>query len=110
MKVNKQFFGGDKMTAVVAVRKGSQRIPNKNITPFGHSNLLEMKLTEGKNREIRKIMKNFSLTIKKLKRIKYGPLALGSLKPGETKEITKKNIFSFFKFVNFKDENNFWQI
>ena len=44
MKVNKQFFGGDKMTAVVAVRKGSQRIPNKNITPFGHSNLLEMKL------------------------------------------------------------------
>ena len=30
--------------AVVAVRKGSQRIPNKNITPFGDSNLLEMKL------------------------------------------------------------------
>ena len=34
-----------KMTAVVAVRKGSQRIPNKNITPFGDSNLLEMKLS-----------------------------------------------------------------
>ena len=33
-----------KLTAVVAVRKGSQRIPNKNITPFGDSNLLEMKL------------------------------------------------------------------
>ena len=30
--------------AVVAVRKGSQRIPNKNIKPFGDSNLLEMKL------------------------------------------------------------------
>ena len=44
MKVDKQFFGGDKVTAVVAVRKGSQRIPNKNITPFGNSNLLEMKL------------------------------------------------------------------
>ena len=44
MKVDKQFFGGDKVTAVVAVRKGSQRIPNKNITPFGSSNLLEMKL------------------------------------------------------------------
>jgi N-acylneuraminate cytidylyltransferase len=34
-----------KLTAVVAVRKGSQRIPNKNIIPFGDSNLLEMKLT-----------------------------------------------------------------
>jgi len=33
-----------KITAVVAVRKGSQRIPNKNIKPFGDSNLLEMKL------------------------------------------------------------------
>ena len=33
-----------KLTAVVAVRKGSQRIPDKNITPFGDSNLLEMKL------------------------------------------------------------------
>jgi len=44
MKVDKQFFGGDKITAVVAVRKGSQRIPNKNIIPFGSSNLLEMKL------------------------------------------------------------------
>ena len=32
------------ITAVVAVRKGSQRVPNKNIKPFGKSNLLEMKL------------------------------------------------------------------
>jgi len=86
------------------------KIDLKFLVKKNNRNLLEMKLTEGKNREIRKIMKNFSLTIKKLKRIKYGPLALGSLKPGETKEITKKNIFSFFKFVNFKDENNFWQI
>ena len=44
MKVNKQFFGSDQITAVVAVRKGWQRIPNKNIVPFGSSNLLEMKL------------------------------------------------------------------
>ena len=32
------------ITAVVAVRKGSQRVPKKNIKPFGDSNLLEMKL------------------------------------------------------------------
>ena len=32
------------ITAVVAVRKGSQRVPNKNIRPFGNSNLLQMKL------------------------------------------------------------------
>lgn len=33
-----------KMTAVVAVRAGSQRIKNKNIKPFSDTNLLELKL------------------------------------------------------------------
>ena len=33
-----------KVTAVVAVRKGSQRVPDKNIRPFGDSNLLQMKI------------------------------------------------------------------
>ena len=33
-----------KVTAVVAVRKGSQRVPDKNIRPFGESNLLQMKI------------------------------------------------------------------
>lgn len=33
-----------KLAAVVAVRKGSQRVRNKNIRPFGDTNLLELKL------------------------------------------------------------------
>lgn len=33
-----------KLTAVVAVRKGSQRIPSKNIKQFGDTNLLQLKL------------------------------------------------------------------
>tara|TARA_B100000287_G_scaffold425044_1_gene470705 strand:+ start:192 stop:845 length:654 start_codon:yes stop_codon:yes gene_type:complete len=32
------------ITAVVAVRAGSQRVKNKNIRPFGSSNMLKMKL------------------------------------------------------------------
>ena len=58
MKVDKQFFGGDKITAVVAVRKGSQRIPNKNIVPFGSSNLLEMKL-----QLLKKVSKKYNISI-----------------------------------------------
>ena len=49
-----------KLTAVVAVRKGSQRIPNKNITPFGDSNLLEMKLKVLKA-NMKKILKNLTM-------------------------------------------------
>ena len=33
-----------KVKAVVAVRKGSQRVPNKNIKPFGDTTLLDLKL------------------------------------------------------------------
>ena len=45
--------------AVVAVRKGSQRIKNKNILPFGNSNMLEMKLQLLKSvRNIDKIIVN----------------------------------------------------
>lgn len=34
-----------KTVAVVAVRAGSQRVPNKNIRPFGDTTLLDLKLT-----------------------------------------------------------------
>lgn len=53
----------------------------------------EVVLTEGKNREIRKIFEHFGLKVNKLIRIKYASFLLGSLKPGEYKE----QAFSAFK-------------
>jgi 23S rRNA pseudouridine2605 synthase len=46
----------------------------------------EVVLTEGKNREIRKIFEYFGLKVNRLIRVKYGSFLLGSLKPGEYKE------------------------
>lgn len=46
----------------------------------------EVTLTEGKNREIRKIFNHFGLVVSRLIRISYGPFILGDLKPGEYKE------------------------
>jgi N-acylneuraminate cytidylyltransferase len=34
-----------KITAVIPVRKGSERVPNKNLRPFAKSNLLELKIS-----------------------------------------------------------------
>ena len=34
----------EKITVVVPVRKGSQRVKNKNFKPFANSNLLKVKL------------------------------------------------------------------
>jgi 23S rRNA pseudouridine2605 synthase len=47
----------------------------------------EVTLTEGKNREIRKIFEYFSLKVNRLIRVKYGKYELGAIKPGEFKEI-----------------------
>ena len=41
---------------------------------------IKIKLTEGKNREIRKIMEHFNLRVSRLIRIAYGDFNLGKLK------------------------------
>ena len=51
---------------------------------------LKMKLTEGKNREIRKIINFFGWRVNILQRISYGPIQLNKLKKSEIKEINVK--------------------
>ena len=51
---------------------------------------LSITLKEGKNREIRKLMKYIGLDVARLIRVSYGPFQLGSLKEGELKEIPAK--------------------
>ena len=54
---------------------------------------LKMKLTEGKNREIRKIINFFGWRVNRLQRISYGPIQLNKLKKNEIKEINVKKYF-----------------
>ena len=51
---------------------------------------LTVTLSEGKNREIRKLMKYIGLEVSRLIRLSYGPFQLGSLKRGEVKEVPQK--------------------
>ena len=60
------------------------------VTIKGTNAWLMVTLNEGKNREIRKVMKSIGLEVNRLIRLSYGPFQLGSLKPGETKEIPQK--------------------
>lgn len=50
-------------------------------------------LSEGKNREIRKIFSFFGIQVNRLIRISYGPYELGSLCPGEIRSIGVKSDF-----------------
>lgn len=62
-------------------------------------NLVKLILREGKNREIRKIMRSFNIQVNKLKRISYGPFHLKNLNPGDIKEICSQNIIKNFPFL-----------
>ena len=53
---------------------------------------LTVSLTEGKNREIRKLMASVGLDVARLIRLSYGPFQLGSLKPGEVREVPQKTL------------------
>ncbi len=45
-------------------------------------------LTEGKNRQIRRMCGHFGIAVTKLTRVRFGPLELGKMKPGETKPLS----------------------
>lgn len=56
----------------------------------GTNSWLVVTLSEGKNREIRKLMKSIGLEVARLIRLSYGPFQLGSLKKGEVREVPHK--------------------
>jgi 23S rRNA pseudouridine2605 synthase len=51
---------------------------------------LSVALTEGKNREIRKVMEHMDLSVNRLIRLSYGPFQLGKLGRGEVDEVPAK--------------------
>jgi 23S rRNA pseudouridine2605 synthase len=56
----------------------------------GDNAWLTMSLTEGKNREIRKVCGHFGWGVSRLIRISYGPFQLGNLEKGEVEEVKGK--------------------
>jgi 23S rRNA pseudouridine2605 synthase len=48
----------------------------------------EVRLFEGRNNQIRLMFKHFGKLVEKLRRVRIGPIELGSLKPGEFRYLT----------------------
>lgn len=65
----------------VTVRKTSERESHLTVT-----------LREGKNREVRRLFEAIGHEVTRLKRVAFGRLTLGDLKPGEWRELTDAEV------------------
>lgn len=61
----------------VRVRKG----------PRPGTNIVELVLREGRNREVRRLMRALDIHVDALKRVAFGPIELGRLKPGRWRRL-----------------------
>ena len=53
---------------------------------------LQMAITEGKNREVRRILEFLGLRVSRLIRLAYGPVELGDLEPGGVAEVRQADL------------------
>lgn len=61
------------------------------------STLLRFVLTEGKNRQLRRMCEAVGLTVKELKRVAIGPIKLQNLRSGRFRFLSPKEMRSLFK-------------
>jgi 23S rRNA pseudouridine2605 synthase len=56
---------------------------------------IEITITEGKNREVRRVLEHLGLQVSRLIRTRYGPFVLGDLPIGEVGEVKQHEVVAF---------------
>lgn len=61
----------------------------------GRNQWIEMTLTEGKNREVRRVLEHLGLKVNRLIRTAYGPFVLGDMAAGAVDEVRQHDLIQF---------------
>ena len=61
----------------------------------GRNCWIELALTEGKNREVRRVLAYLGLQVSRLIRVSYGPFTMLDLEPGAVGEVQREELFRF---------------
>lgn len=61
--------------------------------------ILDVTLTEGRNRIVRRWCEALGLRVERLARTSYGPVRLGDLEPGESRVLSEREIGALYKAV-----------
>jgi 23S rRNA pseudouridine2605 synthase len=68
----------------------------------GANGWIELTLTEGKNREVRRVLEHLGLQVSRLIRTRYGPFILADLQPGEVGEVRQVDLVTFRRHLEAK--------
>jgi len=71
----------------------------KKLKKQGKSTLLEIQLSEGQNREVRRLLARIGHKVMTLTRVGFGPIKLGKLATGEYRRLTHKEVKSLIDFA-----------
>ncbi|MGH7737473.1 MAG: pseudouridine synthase [Candidatus Tyrphobacter sp.] len=58
----------------------------------GNRSFIELVLREGKNRQVRRMLDALGHEVLSLQRVRFGPIALGELRPGRTRFLTTREL------------------
>jgi 23S rRNA pseudouridine2605 synthase len=88
--------------AARAMERGLGRLRARAVEVRKRSNRethLIIELTEGRNREIRRLLQAVGHEVTRLLRVAYGPIELGTLQPGEWRDLTRNEMMAAFPFI-----------
>ena len=94
-----QIEGGIPLKDYVTLPAKTRRLPDpelpprtRPVTPHGPTVWIEIRLREGKKRQIRHMTAAVGLPTLRLIRVAIGPIRLGSLEPGQWRDLTMKEV------------------